>query len=226
MRIVIGAFMVISQIFRKSFAIFVLCLAVLTASNARADMVFKATLDASQVPGNTSTETGTATATFVLDLAQENLSYSIEINGMDLKPNPADRTAFSDIDKIHLHNGFAGSTGPHVLNIFGLPSEDDAEMVVDFDGESILGVYNDPDAIDPNTDALFDQNDPMTTKLFSNFVDDLIEGQLYLAIHTAGQSGNVAVRGQLIAVPEPGSASVVAIGLAALYSRRRRKAIA
>jgi hypothetical protein len=193
-----------------------------TMSIASADMVFKATLDASQVPGNTSTETGTATATFVLDDAQENLSYTIEISGMDLKPNPTDRTAFSDIDKIHLHNGFAGSTGPHVLNIFGLPSEDDAEMVVDFDAESILGVFNDQDAIDPDTNELFDQNDPATTKLFSNFVDDLIQGQLYLAIHTAGQSGNVAVRGQLIAVPEPSSAFVLVVAVSGLMCRRRR----
>ena len=204
---------------------FFVCLAfaITCHSSASADMVFRADLDASQVPGG-STETGTATATFVLDDAQENLSYFIQINGMDLKPNQADRTAFSDIDKIHLHNGFAGATGPHVLNIFGLPSEDDAEMVVDFDNETISGIYNDADAIDPNTNQLFDQNDPATTKLFSNFVDDLIQGQLYLAIHSAGQGGGVAVRGQLVAVPEPASAIAV-VGLAGLFAIRRRRSM-
>ena len=205
---------------RFSFIVFSL-FAVVCCPSSPADMIFRADLDASQVPGG-STETGTATATFVLDDAQENLSYFIQINGMDLKPVQADRTDFGDIDKIHLHNGFAGATGPHVLNIFGLPSEDDAEMVVDFDNETISGVYNDADAIDPNTNELFDQNDPATTKLFANFVDDLIEGQLYLAIHTAGQGGGVAVRGQLVAVPEPSSAMVV-FGVASIIAVRRRK---
>ncbi|MEM9413145.1 MAG: CHRD domain-containing protein [Planctomycetota bacterium] len=194
-----------------------------TSASLHAEMFFRATLDASQVPGGTSTETGTAVAIFALDDEQMNLSYTIQIQGLDLKPNPDDRTEFSDIDKIHLHNGFVGSTGPHVLNIFGLPSEDDAEMFVDFENEIITGVYNDADAIDPNTNELFDQNDPANTKLLANFVDDLLDGQLYLAIHSAGQNGGVAIRGQLVAVPEPASAVVIlAGGLVAGMQRRRR----
>ena len=192
------------------------------AGMANAEATFVVNLDASQVVNGTSTEPGTAVATFILDDSQQNLSYSIQVFGMDLVPDPALRTGFSDIDKIHIHNGFPTETGPHVLNIFGLPSEDDAEMVVDFDSNTITGVYNDADAIDPDTGMLFDQNDPLNTKLFSNFVDDLQDGQLYLAIHTAGQGGGIAVRGQLVAVPEPSSVVVMA-GCALFCSVRRRR---
>ena len=190
-------------------------------SPAQSDEVFIANLTASQVVGNTTTETGFGTATFVLDTAQLNLSYSIQLFGLDLKPNAADRTGFSDVDKIHLHNAFAGNTGPHVLNIFGLPSEDDDEMVVDFENESITGVYNDDDAFDSNG-QLFDQNSPGTTKLFSNFVDDLLGEQLYIAVHTAGQNGDVAIRGQIRAVPEPSGGVLAGLSLAAFYLRRRK----
>jgi hypothetical protein len=195
------------------------CLACVGTTNAQS---FVANLDASQVNGS-STETGTAVASFYLDSAQQNLSYSIQIFGLDLKPVPADRTGFSDVTAIHLHNGFVDTSGPHVLNIFGIPSEDDAEMVVDFANDTISGVFNDADAIDPNTGGLFDQNNPINTKLLSNFTDDLIDQQLYLAIHTAGQNGNIAIRGQLIAVPEPSSLAIIAFGGLCVFSRRRQR---
>lgn len=204
---------------RLIFALILVCFACVDTTHAQS---FVANLDASQVVG-TSTETGTAVATFTLDAAQENLSYSVEVFGLDLKPESANRTGFSDITAIHVHNGFFGSSGPHVLNIFGVPSEDDAEAVFDFNNETLSGVYNDADAIDPTTGALFDQNSPLTTKLFSNFVDDLLAGQLYLAIHTAGQDGNIAIRGQIIAVPEPSSVALLAIGALCGLARRRRR---
>ena len=191
------------------------------AGTANAEATFVANLDASQVIG-TSSETGTAIATFILDDTGENLSYSIELFGLNLVEDPAQRTGFSDVNKVHLHNGFPTETGPHVLNIFGLPSEDDAEFVVDFENNSITGVYNDADAIDPDTGELFDQNDPLTTKLFANFVDDLQGGQLYLAVHTAGQDGAIAIRGQLNAVPEPSSAIVLAACTLLCSIRRKR----
>ena len=199
----------------------VLMLVSLGVGTLNAQQTFVANLDASQVVG-TSTETGTAVATFVLDNAQQNLTYSIAILGPDLKPNPVDRTGFGDVTAIHLHNAFAGSTGPHVFNIFGVPSEDDAELVVDFNNETLSGVFNDADAIDPATGLLFDQNSPFTTKLLSNFTDDLLGEQLYLAIHTAGQGGNIAIRGQLLAVPEPSSMVVLIAAFVGATVRRRR----
>ncbi len=195
------------------------CLICVSTTNAQS---FVANLDASQVNGS-STETGTAIASFHLDSSQQNLSYTIQIFGLDLKAVPADRTGFSDVTAIHLHNGFVDTSGPHVLNIFGVPSEDDSEMVVDFANDTISGVFNDADAIDPNTGSLFDQNNPINTKLLSNFTDDLMDQQLYLAIHTAGQNGNIAIRGQLNAVPEPSSLAIISIATVCLFVRRRKR---
>ena len=195
------------------------CLICVSTTNAQS---FVANLDASQVNGS-STETGTAIASFYLDSSQQNLSYTIQIFGLDLKAVPADRTGFSDVTAIHLHNGFVDTSGPDVLNIFGVPSEDDSEMGVDFANDTISGVFNDADAIDPNTGSLFDQNDPINTKLLSNFTDDLMDQQLYLAIHTAGQNGNIAIRGQLIAVPEPSSLAIISIATVCLFVRRRQR---
>ncbi len=207
--------------FTVCFAVAIALIATFNQDVAQAQQRWVANLDASQVVGGSS-ETGTAVATFELDAAQENLTYAIEIFGLDLKVVAGDRTEFSDVTAIHLHNAPAGATGPHVMNIFGMPSEDDAEMVVDFESELINGVYNDADATDPNTGSLFDQNSPFTTKLLSNFVDDLEDGQIYLAIHTAGQGGNIAIRGQLVAVPEPSSVSLL-LAISALGFGLRRK---
>jgi len=182
---------------------------------------FAANLDASQVTG-ASSETGTAVASFFLSDDLQTVTYTIQIFGLDLKANPADRTEFSDVTAIHLHNGFPGSSGPHVLNIFGIPSEDDADMVVDFANDTITGIYDDSDAIDPDTGSLFDQNNPLNTKLLSNFADDLEDEQIYLAIHTAGQGGGIAIRGQVLAVPEPSSAVVILVGSMCCVLRRYR----
>ncbi len=215
-----GILLLVSSRLRPLIAMMLVCVA--GVGTTKADM-FVANLDAAQVAGGNSTETGTAIATFVLHDSQQKLSYTIAIFGMDLKPNPTDRTGFGDIDKIHLHNGFIGSSGPHVLNIFGLPSEDDADMVVDFDNDTISGVFSDADAVDPATGNLYDQNNPLTTKLLSNFVDDLLAGQLYLAIHTAGQNGNIAVRGQVFAVPEPSSVGFLIAVTLCCFARRRSR---
>lgn len=202
--------------------LFVAVLVVSVSCGVASAQTFVANLDASQVVASSS-ETGSAVATFEFDAAQESLSYSIAIFGLDLKPVAGDRTAFSDVTAIHIHNAFPGSQGPHVFNIFGMPSEDDAQMVVDFDSEMINGIFDDSDAIDPATGELFDQNSPFTTKLFSNFDDDLVGNQLYIAIHTAGQNGNIAIRGQILAVPEPSSVAVLfAVGMFGTCVRRRR----
>ncbi len=188
-----------------------------------ADEIFTSFLDASQVPSGSSTATGIATATFVLDTAEQNLSYSVQLNGLNLIVDPSNRTGFSDVDKIHLHNTAAGQSGPHVLNVFGLPSEDDSQLAVDFANNSLTGIYDDSDALDSGGN-LFDQNSPLTTKLLSNFIDDLRDGQIYLAVHTAGQSGNIAIRGQLTSVPEPTSLALPC-GLTMTGLARRRRPI-
>ena len=172
---------------------------------AHSALMFTATLDASQVVSNASTETGTGFATFTLNDAMTTLDYTLNLTGLNLEPEGDGRSDPSDVDKIHLHVAPPGTPGPHVLNIFGLPSEDDNDLVVDFVANSLTGRWDDGDAIDPNTGNPFDQSAGGTTKFFSDHLNDLLAGNLYIAVHTAGQGGQVAIRGQLQQVPLPAS---------------------
>ena len=188
---------------------------------------FFANLTADQVVANDSTTTGIGMAIFELNDDQTELSYSMVFSGLDLEPDPANRVNANDIDKIHLHFAPRGVPGPHVLNIFGLPSEDDADLVVDFPNNSLVGIWSDADAIDPDTGNPFDQTVGGTTKFQSEFVDALFDGDIYLAAHTIGEGGAVAVRGQVEVVPEPGTAVVFAglfgIGIVAFRKGRANR---
>ena len=86
-------------------------------------------------------------AHFTLNDAETELTYRIELSGLDLKQNPVDRTAPNDVTKVHIHWGDRGTNGPHVLNVFGLPGEDDSGLTVDFDTEVIVGTWDDSDVV-------------------------------------------------------------------------------
>jgi hypothetical protein len=108
---------------------------------------------------------------------------------------------------MHMHLAVPDVTGPHILNIFGLPSEDDADLIVDYDNESLSGIFDMSDASrDPKTGEVLPQFFPLTTKLIADWLDELAAGELYLAVHTVEASATppgVAIRGQIIPVPEP-----------------------
>ena len=210
---------------RQTLTLCLPALAVGFATHASAETVFQAALNADQVVSNPTTTSATGFATFVLNDAGDALSYSVQLNGLDLDPVQADRVDPNDVTKIHLHNAPAGAAGPHVLNIFGLPSEDDDDLSVDFDAESFTGVWDDSDAIDPATGELFDQSVGSTTKPLSNFIDALLAEEIYLAVHTVEVDGEVAIRGQLrqvAAIPTPTAALAGLPLLGALALRRRR----
>ena len=185
-------------------------------NSAEAATRFRANLDGSQVvPSSGSNASGLAT--FELNEAQTALDYFIQLEGVSLKPDITDRTEPEDVDKIHLHFGEAGANGPHVLNIFGLPSEDDDDLMIDFDAGTISGTWEDSDAINPETGELFDPTAMGTTKLLSNFVDEIFTNQLYIQVHTLEFPGSGAIRGQITGVPEPSSlfglSFIVGLGL-------------
>lgn len=180
----------------------------LTAGFAAAQTLYEAQLDASQVVFNPSSTTATGVAFFSLNEEGTHLSYSLSFDGLDLEPIVANRIDPNDIVGIHMHLTVTDVIGPHILNIFGTPSEDDADLAVDYENESLSGVYDMSDASrDPKTGELLPQFFPLTTKLISDWLDELAASELYIAVHTVEASATppgVAIRGQIIpTVPEP-----------------------
>ncbi|MEM6253551.1 MAG: CHRD domain-containing protein [Cyanobacteria bacterium P01_D01_bin.156] len=163
--------------------------------------VFTLVADGAQVVQDESIpdSTARATATFILAKDGSGLTYQIKLDGLSLTEDIVDRTAANDVTRIHLHVGPEGENGPHTLNIFGLPSEDDDNLVIDFENGIITGIWDDHDATDLNGDG--DTDDGPETKPLSNFINELQTGEIYIQIHTveSDQLGTPgAIRGQVV----------------------------
>lgn len=171
-----------------------------------------------------STETATASATFLLSTEAGNpdateLQYEIFAPEFDLDGTKTPDLG-DDITAIHLHTltscaaptcslgDTAGTT--HVLNIFGTPREDDADLLVQPGLSLISGTWDPSDANDLTPAPTFTPND---------FLDELAAGELFLMIHTRAFPGG-AVGG--VIVPEPSSATFLAtlMLLGGLFRRR------
>jgi hypothetical protein len=184
---------------------------------------FVSDLDSSQVVNNSSDSPATGFATLTLNAEQTELAYSIQLVGLDLEPVAENRTDPNDVVAIHIHLHVQDVIGPHILNIFGVPSLDDDDLIVDYENESFSGLYDASDASrDPDTDEVLPQAFPLTTKLFptSFRLGELLNEQWYFAVHTVGTPG-VTIRGAIRVVPEPSSALLAVIGLASGLIRCR-----
>jgi hypothetical protein len=162
---------------------------------------------------NPSTTDATGEIFLSLNPERTELSYRIVLNELlALKPNPADRTEPDDIIGIHLHLHVPDvPAGPHILNIFGLatyglPAEEDADLIIDYEHQTLTGVYDISDAtIDPATGEPYFQFFPLTTKIIYDWLDELDHGELMVAVHT-NETGfpTMAIHGHISRVaPEP-----------------------
>jgi hypothetical protein len=166
-----------------------------------------------------------AVASLTLDDDPYRLHYSIALAGLDLEPVVANRVDQNDVIGIHMHYFVSGVTGPHILNIFGVPDEEDADLVVDYENDTLSGTYDISDAtLDPNTGEPYPQFFFITTKIIDDWIDELVTNQLYLAVHTAGENGLALLHGDIIAIPEPATGLLAGV-LAALAGRRRRRRV-
>jgi hypothetical protein len=162
-------------------------------------------------------------ASLTLSPDQKELRYFIELDGLDLEPVAANRVDPEDVFGVHLHLIVPDVVGPHVLNIFGNPAEEDADLVVDFAAETFSGVFDASDATrDPDTGELLPQFFPLTTKLIDHWIDYLMADRLYLAVHTVGQGGGALLHGDVIRVPEPATVVLAPSGMALAAFRQRR----
>ena len=105
---------------------------------------FKAFLNSSQNDGVESDATGVAT--FNLNAEQTEIEYTIQLNGLDLIEDPAERKADNAVSKINLHHRDYGINGDHVFNIFGVGSEDDNNIEINYENETITGKWDWSDA--------------------------------------------------------------------------------
>ncbi len=148
------------------------------------------------------------------------VKYTLQLNGVDLGGTSTPETG-DDVTAIHLHSGNSGEEviGIHTLNIFGSPSEDDADAVFDFENNTITGIWDNSDSTDDantgNTsngipdhhlsDTLNGVN-PISTKTVSEYADELLAESHYIQVHTNDfPIPGGAIRGQVIEVPSNGT---------------------
>lgn len=190
---------------------------------AAATFTYRADLTADQVVADPAISSS-ATATAIMTLTTggtggPTLSYQIEFNGLDVSetvPRPTLSGPDSLIRAIHVHIGPVGGGGPHALNIYGFPREDDADLVVSESEALVSGLWDDGDE-NFNGDGTRDAGDSIS---LTNALTDLQSGNLYIQVHTMLHRGG-EIRGQILLVPEPTSLSLLVLSALPLLSRRR-----
>ena len=147
------------------------------------------TPDAIIVAGGSTTSTASGSAVLLWSENQERLRYEIIFDGITVDTSAGTDT-IEALTKLHIHIGGPTDLGPHALNIFGGPAEDDAEMEVHFENNEIHGIWGD---IDIGTLT----SDTARSKELSDMREQLCAGELYFNIHTnLNPSG--AIRGQIV----------------------------
>jgi len=154
-------------------------------------IAFHAVLTADQVvqdPGPSLSGAG-AFATFELAGDKQSLDYRIQLFGLDLDGQQTPDNPDDDVTGIHLHLGSADANGERVLNIFGAPREDDADMIFDPVAGIVTGTFDDTDATPEG-----ELDSDTASAPFTSVRSDLFAGGLYVQVHSAL---NASPRGEL-----------------------------
>lgn len=201
------------------------------ASSAQAATQFKATINAAQiVGGSTSTGTGTATATLTGGPGTWSFQYVATFEGYDFGANflgtPSTPGIGDDALNFHIHFGNAGSTGGAVYSVRAPDRENGAEPLVEVLGPTTARITGSWDIADGNTATSGTNTSVGNLEAF--WVPVMLAAQpneaigLYFDIHTSDFPGS-AIRGQITAVPEPQTCALMLAGLGMLGWAARRK---
>lgn len=206
-------------------------MALTSIASAEAITEFRATINAAGAiasDGSISTETRmTGLATFTLtvpDIGSPTLTYDIVFQGIDLGSTDADPT--NNATAIHFHDttgvAYSAST-PHVLNVFGFPSQDDNQTLVDATTSRVTGVWDDSDLTDPG--LAHAGNPAVNSDTLTASLDALLASELYVMLHTSSPnalplSPGITIGGQIVPIPEP-STMVLAAFLGVVACSRR-----
>jgi hypothetical protein len=191
---------------------------------ASAAIHFTTTLDSAQeVAPNVSTSpaTGFGTLTLLGAPGSFSLAYTVTIDGLDLGPltdgdagtSPSDS---NDVTGFHIHNAARGVNGGVVYGIFGPDHDVNNNVSVTIHPNGSATIVGSWDPVDGNPAG--------NINTFGPTMAGLTPGQdapLYFNFHTV-QFGGGAIRGQIVAVPEPGTWALLIAGLAGLLVFRRR----
>jgi len=184
-------------------------------SGAHAATQFTATLNGAQeVPPTNSPATGFAT--FTLNDAQTSLSFQATINGLDFTTLQTPGTTADDLTNAHIHApappGIAASV---VWGFIGTPFNDNNP------GDTVVTAFT-GGAVGGTVSGKWDLPEGNGTTLSAQ-LPSILAGNSYINFHTvAFPSG--AIRGQILAVPEPSTLAMISAGMLGLigFARRRR----
>ena len=172
-----------------------------------------------------SSEASVGTATLRVEYDESDLENAIiyyEVNAEGLDFDGAQTAALGDdATAVHFHDittcvspaCIAGDTAgtKHVLNAFGVPREDDADLEIFASEHRIVGRW---DRSDANTMT------PAPSLTPSQILDPLANGEIHLIIHSRDNPQG-AIGGQFVLVPEPSGLTLLIIGLITIVRRLR-----
>jgi hypothetical protein len=176
-----------------------------TAPAAEAVTLFQAMITHEQEVANPPIpdEGSSGIGTFILNDAMDALSYDIQLFGLDLDGLQTPGDPNDNVTRTHFHAAPAGSNGGIVhgqIDPSASLRNDPDDLVVDAANGRITGIW---DGTEGNGTTLAAQ------------LTVLLNGGLYFNVHTSDHAGG-EIRGQLVVVPEPASATLCLLGAASL----------